>query len=274
MTKVLGIFTCFNRREKTKKCLVSLIKKNPTVDFHFIVCDDGSTDGTSEMLKDFSNITTVNGTGSLFYTGGMIQAIKEAQSGKYDSEYILLMNDDVEFFDNAIEKLIKQHKGLVEPSKSIIVGSTSDYDGKMTYGGVVYPYKFRMRYKKYGPGSGVECDTFHANCVLIPREVFRDAGNMDGHYNHSLGDFDYGLKISRAGNKILVSDDYVGYCIIDARKGGWEDTSLPIKERIRKKESFKGVPTKEWFYYACKNFGLIRACFSTISPYLRIFLRK
>lgn len=274
MTNVLAIFTCYNRKKKTEKCLKSLIDNNVDINFHFVVCDDGSTDGTSEMLKDFKNIMVVNGNGKLFYTGGMRKAIEVAQTFDGDFEYVLLMNDDVEFFDHAIEKLVVQHKNLEMPQKSLVVGSTSDYEGRMTYGGVVYPYRFRMRYKKYGPKSGVECDTFHANCVLIPFNIFKSSGNMDEHYSHSLGDFDYGLKISRAGNKIVISDDYVGYCVIDAREGGWEDTSLSIRERIKKKESFKGVPTGEWFYYANKNFGLFRAVVSTVSPFVRIILKK
>ena len=50
MKKVLGLMTCFNRKEKTVKSLNGLIQGNPGIQFSFVVADDGSTDGTFKTL--------------------------------------------------------------------------------------------------------------------------------------------------------------------------------------------------------------------------------
>lgn len=273
MVKILGIFTCYNRKNKTQKCIRSLIDKNKNINFSFVACDDRSTDGSYEFLISCSSIKVIRGSGNLFYTGGMIKAIEEAQKIAAAFDYVLLFNDDVEFDNNAIDHLVQQIE-TYRDSNTVLVGSTCNFNNELTYGGIIYPHKIRMQYIKYGPEYRGVCDTFHANCVLMPVNIFEKAGNMDNNYRHSLGDFDYGLKISRMGYKIYVSDFYVGVCSIDSVKGGWKDQTLPRLERIKKKESPKGVPTKEWFYYVCKNFGFIKAVYTSVSPYLKILFKK
>ena len=51
MIKVLGLMTCFNRKEKTVRALNNLIKGNPEIEFHFIIADDASTDGEQDVIK-------------------------------------------------------------------------------------------------------------------------------------------------------------------------------------------------------------------------------
>ena len=49
-TKILGLMTCFNRKEKTITAISNLISKNPNIEFKFVVVDDNSTDGTKAAL--------------------------------------------------------------------------------------------------------------------------------------------------------------------------------------------------------------------------------
>ena len=48
--EILAIFTCHNRRELTKRGIETL-SRNENVTFHYVVVDDGSTDGTKEMIS-------------------------------------------------------------------------------------------------------------------------------------------------------------------------------------------------------------------------------
>ena len=130
--KVTVIFTCFNRKEKSLKCIKSLENKNPEIEFQFIVVDDNSTDGTREAIQGLdSNVRIIQGTGSLYWAGGMRRGIEEYLRGDYDSQYVLLVNDDVEFFDGIVNNLISKSK---EKNDAIIVGATCDENGNLTYG--------------------------------------------------------------------------------------------------------------------------------------------
>ena len=66
--EILVIFTCFNRKEKTLKCINSLRTNNAEYNFTFVVADDGSSDGTYEALVGMPNIYIIRGCGQWFYS--------------------------------------------------------------------------------------------------------------------------------------------------------------------------------------------------------------
>lgn len=70
--RILVIFTCFNRKEKTKECIQTLMNSNKNCNFSFVIVDDGSSDGTWEMLQNMKETTSMfllKGNGKLFYSG-------------------------------------------------------------------------------------------------------------------------------------------------------------------------------------------------------------
>ena len=79
MKKVLGLMTCFNRKYKTKNSIETLIKGNPNLEISFLVVDDNSTDGTKEEIEKIPKVEVISGNGSLFYSGGMRNAIENAK---------------------------------------------------------------------------------------------------------------------------------------------------------------------------------------------------
>lgn len=270
MIKVLGLMTCFNRKEKTVKALKNLIQGNPNIEFSFIVADDASTDGTKQALEDFESVNILSGNGSLFYSGGMRLAIHEAKRTEKEFDYCLLFNDDVNFAPTAIENLCKKDSSV------IWVGPTSDEQGKLSYGGIVKKSNWRPKTEIVMADSedGRVCDTFNANCVLLPWKIFMELDNIDSVFTHSMGDFDYGFSAVRKGYQIRVSDTFVGVCPDNPVQISWRNTELSLRERIRRKESPKGLPTKEWFHYLNKNYNVVTAMIYSCIPYLRILLKK
>lgn len=272
--KILTIFTCYNRKEKTRKCIETITKKNPNYEFTFVIADDGSTDGTYDMLqnlKKHNNIFVIRGDGNWFYSGGMNAGMNYALKNlSHDFDYMLMINDDVEFCDDSIRNMVIQS---ANQNNAIIVGATYNDEGEQSYGAIKYisGYKYRrLNLSEYK----IVADAFNANCVLVPYKVFEKVGGIDSFYLHSLGDFDYGLTLKKAGYEIYQSKDYVGKCNNNTSKGTWTDVSLSRIERIRKKENVKGAPTKQWFYFLRKNFGIVLAIKGIITPYIRIILRR
>lgn len=271
MKNILVLFTCFNRKDKTQNCLKTL-SKNKECSFDYIVLDDNSSDGTIDMLREYNNVTLLIGDGNSFYSGGMRLAIAKAKSidlKKYD--YVMFINDDVIFFDNAIDRLVECEGGKEE----ILVGAVCDKNGDFSYGGEIRASKFKPEFKSVKiDDDNLYCDTTCANCVLIPRLIFEKLPNIDKVYHHAMGDFDYFLHATRLGYSIESSDFYVGSCNDNSICGTWRDKSLSVVERISKKEMPKGLPFKEWWHFLHKNFGVITAVIYSITPYLRIFFRR
>ena len=286
MKKVVIILTCFNRKEKTTKCIQSLAAAQvPDCHFVYLVVDDCSTDGTEAALLQLANeqqlsITVIQGTGSLFYTGGMNRGMVTARAQFQDADAYMLINDDVQFDSEALAQMVTdafaQQVGRSEQQNrtaGVFVGATRDDAGKFSYGGVRYIKG--IRYIPVKPeDADRSCDTFNANCVLVPRQIFDDVAVMDTAYMHSMGDFDYGLRIHKKGYPIMVYDRYIGVCNKNAVEGSWNDRTLSRKERFALKESNKGLPRKEWFHFLNRNFGFGTAVVRSITPYIRIVLGK
>ena len=55
--KILAIFTCYNRKELTKRGMATL-SENRDVTFDYVILDDNSSDGTREMLKQMRDYFT------------------------------------------------------------------------------------------------------------------------------------------------------------------------------------------------------------------------
>ena len=270
-----AILTCYNRREKTVNCIKSLVMKNQDAHFDFIVMDDNSSDGTVEALKQLPyKIDILHGDGNLFWCGGMRKGINHfinTENNQYD--YVLLVNDDVEFFEDAISKLIVQNNAR---NDTVMVGATCDRNGKTTYGLQKQLHRFCENTNQLQEtiGEEIEGDTFNANCVLIPIDVLKKVGNMDAHYTHGLGDFDYGYRMKRMGYHIVSGCEYVGICEKNEKKNTWIDCNLPRLKRIKMKESPKGSPFKEIFYFYRVNYGIGYAIVRSTFPYIKILLGR
>ncbi len=271
--KIAVLITCFNRKEMTINCIKSLAETNEDIDFRFVVTDDNSSDGTKEALQALPyKIKLIDGDGSLFWNGGMRKSIAYALSNVDKFDYALLVNDDVAFYPGTINQMVHRIK---TSGADVVVGATCDADGKMTYGGVLKTSKHLAKFKPMEPGNDdMQCDTFNCNAVLLKSEVFKEAGNFDSKYTHAMGDYDYGFRLRKLGYTVVSSTNFVGHCEANAIEGTWLDPKLPRKERLKLKEGPKGLPKKDYYHFVRKNYGLLPAIYHSLTPYIRILIKK
>jgi len=97
----------FNRRHYTRKCLELLLDQTYSK-LRTIVVDDGSTDGTSEMIRvEHAQVVLLRGDGSLYWTGAMRLGIEYILAHCAADDYVLLLNDDLVFGPGLAEKLLE-----------------------------------------------------------------------------------------------------------------------------------------------------------------------
>lgn len=275
IARVAALLTCFNRREKTLAALGKLFTQElpPGILVQAYLVDDGSTDGTSDAVREaYPEVELLRGDGGLFWNGGMRLAFSEALKVRYD--HYLWLNDDTLLESEALSKLLGTYDQLVERGlpASIVVGSTQDTTGKLTYGGVVRsswwrPLKFRL--VEPLESEPRRCETMNGNCVLVPDVVAEKVGNLSDAFTHGMGDYDYGLRARRTGCSVWVAPGYIGYCSRNSPRGTWADTGLSLSEQLKKAGQPKGLPAREWRTFARRHAGPLWFVYWA-QPYVRL----
>lgn len=256
------LLTCHNRKNKTLSCLASLYEATIPPDYKVDVflMDDGSYDGTAEVVKSFyPNINILKGDGSLFWAGGMRHAWTAAiESSAYD--YFLLINDDVILKHDFLLNLLIADEYSYEISHmgGVYSGVTVDSSGgRITYGGSrVKNYLFVLRFTKLFPSNSPQvCDITNANVLLVSSDVVDKIGIFDNRFTHGIADYDYSLKAKDQKIPVLLAPGICGVCEHDHGKS-WKSQKLPLRERIAYLKSPKGLAYSEYMYFVRKNFPL------------------
>ena len=71
MPELYILLPVHNRRETTRRFLECL-RAQTFQDYHLLLIDDGSTDGTAEMAREFiSTLTVLGGSGDWWWAGSL-----------------------------------------------------------------------------------------------------------------------------------------------------------------------------------------------------------
>ncbi len=107
MEKVFIVMPVHNRREVTRKFVESL-KRQTYAPYHLILVDDGSSDGTSDMVvAQIDPVTVIHGRGDWWWAGSLQQGLNAVSGMHPDAKDVLLItNDDVLFDDRFIETAV------------------------------------------------------------------------------------------------------------------------------------------------------------------------
>lgn len=253
------IFTCFNRAEKTKKCLNSIKSQilDDDIKIRFYICDDASTDQTLLYIKEIlPEATIINGEGGLYWSKGMYKAMNAAYQDNND--FYLMINDDVDFYKTSLQTMIDSYK--LSNVFCGIVGTTVSQDESITtYGGGNFIRKLEIgRHNLLNPNGKLQsCQIANWNCFLLPKKVIDDIGLIDNYYEHGYGDYDYSLLMRRKGYPIYVATDYIGKCNRNTTKGTYNDKALSRYIRISKLFSIKALPIKSSIHFYWKNHSFL-----------------
>ena len=270
------LLTCFNRKEKTLSCLHSFFEANKPngYEFDIYLVDDGSTDGTSEVVKEkYPDVTIIKGNGSLFWAGGMRMAWRTALKNKeYDA--FLLLNDDVVLHKDFLDNLIKTEEFAISKDNKTGIYSAATIDDvtkKTTYGGYkIKTNHFVVRNELLEPkNKPQECEQTNANILWISKDTVNAIGIFDEHYTHGIADFDYSLRAAKKGIPVYLAPSYGGVCLHDHGKP-WRSSDVSLKERIAYLKSPKGLAYKEYLYYIKKHFPLFLP-YSFVAIWMKTF---
>ncbi len=267
------IFICipvFNRIAYTRKCLQS-IREQTYKDYTVIICDDGSTDGTSAILQsEFPEVIVLQGNGNLWWTGGINECVKYALAkANIQSDYIFTLNNDTELAGNTLQVLTEQSR--LRPNSILACGNYFINDRtKLESTAFVRRGKipFSDHHKplfKWGEDIGnltenvYEVSSVSGKGVLIPVDIFHKIGlynfNKLPHYH---ADTEFSCRAFNAGYKIFLVLNAVIYTDPDTSGIGQVNSKVSFREfwasfnSMRSENHLKSLYNKSVIYYGYK----------------------
>lgn len=256
--KIATILTVHNRKQKTLSCLQHLFAATASYRqqtgrqllVSVFVTNDGCTDGTEDAIKSefpAEDIHFVQGSGNLFWAGGMRLAWKTALDSSTPWDYFLLLNDDTNVFDNVFEQLFDAEQRGFEAKgvHGMASGITCDKDDhkQVTYGGFRFVGKAKGRHTLALPtGQPQEIDLAHANILLVHHSVVSTIGIFHEGYLHGCADHDYSLTAQSHNMPVMLTAQICGECS-DDHDSNQDEIQRLIKMTLAERKRYVNTPT-------------------------------
>ena len=240
----------YNGYKDTLKCIKSIQENEKSLNYKIIVVDNNSKDDSIKMLSKIEDIILIQRDINDGFAGGNNVGIKYALN-KFNSKYILLLNNDTEILQNSISKMLSSFEkdsetGIVTCKllKSKEKEKIDCFGGKINWNKVIGDFNYVKQ-----EGNLYYSDICSGACMLIKKEVIEKVGYLSEDYFMYFEDLDYSVRVIEAGYRIQVVPD----AIIYHKGGGTAGDASPFaikwntRNRIIFYKKFKKYTNKIYF---------------------------
>lgn len=201
----------FNGKQFLKTCLGSISKQNCS-SYDIIIVDNASSDGSVEyILENYPEIILVQNKENMGFAAAVNQGIMISSS-----EYIFLLNNDVELKPNCISNLLKG----IEKDENIFAVSSKmvQYNDRSKIDDAGDEYSILGWTRKVGDGKSpdlynAERETFSAcaGAALYRKSILDEIGYFDENFFAYMEDVDISYRARILGYKCVYCPDAVVY---------------------------------------------------------------
>ncbi|MFA5094944.1 MAG: glycosyltransferase family 2 protein [Candidatus Omnitrophota bacterium] len=204
------VIPTYNRKDLLKECLDSLFDQTyPKEDYEIVVVDDGSTDGTEDMLKAMAAEH-----GNLRYfrqeNGGPATAKNRGVKNSRGNTVVFLDSDcsAPAILLASMQKLIQKYPDIAAFVGDIILIPKNRFFKKFyDLFEITKPKILPMRiFDKPFPVS-----RFYSGCAAVRRDAYEKAGGFDERFKWAGEDANFGFKLLEKGFMICNSWDIYTY---------------------------------------------------------------
>jgi len=219
--KLSIIILCWNDLKVIRDCLASIYKETRETEFEVIVSDNGSTDGSIQMIqREFPQVRLIENGRNLRFAKGNNVAI-EASRG----EYVLILNPDTIMHDGALDKVVafaEEHPEAGAVGCRVVFADgafqrcmrplpTPRSEWCAAFGlGRLARFASWLHAGEYTGWNGTNQRSvgWLAGCFILVRgELLRRLGGFDPQFFYYFEDTDLCQRIWRAGGKILYTPE-------------------------------------------------------------------
>lgn len=198
-----------------KECLTSIFQETSKIDFEVIVIDNGSWDGTVEMVaEDFLKVRIVSNLRNRGFARACNQGIKQAQGS-----YILLLNPDTVIVERALEKMVEfmnshQDVGIAGcqllNSDWSLQPSVRKFPNFFDHLVMMFKLHHLIKLNRYlmtnfDYQKEQDVDQLMGAFFIINRKVIEKIGLFDEGYHIWFEEVDYCARVKKAGFKVVYT---------------------------------------------------------------------
>jgi len=215
--KSLTVFTpTFNRADLLSRLYESLCRQT-SKDFLWLVVDDGSTDGTKELVEKWKNENRIEIKYVYKENGGMHTGHNTAYS-MIKTELNVCIDSDDWMPDDAVENILKKWNSITDKTKIAgIIGLDADESGKII--GTKIPSELKMGshynlYKNYGVKGDKK--------LILRTDIVRKYPHYPEYSNEKLVPLGILYLIIGRDYDYIYSNEI--YCIVEYQQDGSSNT--------------------------------------------------
>lgn len=237
MNSIHILLPVHNRKAITQSFVDCLVRQTYKK-YHLILIDDGSTDGTEEMVRNLvPDVTILKGDGNLWWAGALQKGLDWLKASEVsDSDIVLFINDDVAF---GPEYLFEAVAAIRNKPNVMLLSQFCCENGDISGDEGVAADLARLTFKKASSSDNVNC--------LPTRGLFIRFGDvkMVGDFHprilpHYLSDYEYTIRAFSKGMK-YESTPNVCLCPNLETTGYYEFNNLPLLKYLRRYFSVKSM---------------------------------
>jgi N-acetylglucosaminyl-diphospho-decaprenol L-rhamnosyltransferase len=210
--KIYIVVPVFNRKTFTQHFLYCM-REQTFRNFDIIIVDDGSTDGTAELITDqFREVQLLRGNGNLWWTGAINLGIRHVMKRASEADAILVINDDIEVDSEYLEILYRLWKSMPKTLIGSILVDSKEPEIINDGGRIVnwWTAKFtvlnsKRKLSEFEKNYHVDVSLLTGSGTLIPIQVFWEIGLYDEKHFQQCGDTELPVRAKNSGYRLIVS---------------------------------------------------------------------
>lgn len=217
------VITAWNAKVYLLRCLRSIEDNLKNINYQIILVDNGSTDGTSEMIKeDFPHIFLLRNSQNKGVAPARNQGIRVSRNN-----YLMLLDADAELTKSAVENLLEFME--THPPVGVVGPKLIDPNGALQFScrqfpRIITPIYRRLSFLPFSKNSQVlrehqmsDWDHSYARpvdyvigaCQLIRRSALEEVGLLDEKIFYGPEDIDFCLRMWLNGWMVYYYPDAV-----------------------------------------------------------------
>lgn len=200
--RIYVVLPVHNRLSITRK-FIEHLKRQTYNNYHLVLVDDGSTDGTAEYVKSrIDNLTVLHGNGNLWWAGALTKAYRYLSRIDADDDDLVWINNDDSIFEPDYFETIVNDRAL--KPKTLVISPGHCLHTDFIERGFAIDWS-KVQFHKLKEGEKPDCLTTRGLYMLF--STYKALGGLHPWLvPHYLSDLEYTIRAKRRGYSLVISE--------------------------------------------------------------------